>query len=38
MAGAGIVGLATAFHLKRLNPGARVLVVERSPRRGRGYG
>lgn len=30
--GAGVVGLAAAYHLKRLEPGARVLVLERASR------
>ena len=34
--GAGIIGLATAFHLKRLDPGASVLVVEREAGPGAG--
>ncbi len=34
--GAGIVGLATAYHLKRLSPGSEVLVVERASGPGAG--
>lgn len=30
--GAGVVGLAAAYHLKRLEPGARVVVLERASR------
>lgn len=30
--GAGVVGLAAAYHLKRLEPGTRVLVLERASR------
>jgi glycine/D-amino acid oxidase-like deaminating enzyme len=34
--GAGIVGLATAYHLKRMSPASRVLVVERAASPGAG--
>ena len=34
--GAGIVGLATAYHIKRMSPSSRVLVVEREPSPGGG--
>lgn len=34
--GAGIVGLATAFHLKRLDPDSSVLVVDKEPGPGGG--
>ena len=34
--GAGIVGLATAYHLKRLSPDARVLVVDKASSPGAG--
>ncbi|MCE4628393.1 MAG: FAD-binding oxidoreductase, partial [Desulfurococcales archaeon] len=29
--GAGIVGLTTAYHLKRLDPNARILIVDKAP-------
>ena len=29
--GAGIVGLTTAYHLKRLRPGARIVIVDKAP-------
>jgi len=34
--GAGVVGMATAYHLKRLSPGAKVLVVDQHPGVGMG--
>lgn len=36
MVGAGVVGLSTAYHIKRLSPGSRVVVVERNPGPGMG--
>ncbi|MCC6032126.1 MAG: FAD-binding oxidoreductase [Pyrobaculum sp.] len=34
--GAGVVGMATAYHLKRLSPGSKVLVVDQHPGVGMG--
>ena len=34
--GSGIVGLSTAFHIKRLDPGASVVVIDRNPGPGGG--
>ncbi|MEB2836319.1 MAG: FAD-binding oxidoreductase [Desulfurococcales archaeon] len=34
--GAGIVGLSTAYHIKRLDPGASVLVIDKAPGPGGG--
>jgi len=34
--GAGVVGLATAFHLSRMEPGARIIVLDKAPGPGAG--